>query len=123
MNRVTHFELPTSDLAASRHFYEAVFGWKFTKYEGQVEYLLISTGPPGTPGIDGGLGGAANDIKATVNTVDVDNIDEAIKKVELNGGQVVYPVGDIPGMGRLAYIREPGGAVVGLFQGFAGAQE
>ena len=122
MPRVTHFELPSTDLAASRKFYESVFGWQFSRFGGQVEYWLISTGAAGTPGIDGGLGGAANEIKATVNTVEVDNIDEAIKKVEMNGGQVVYEVGEIPGMGKLCYVREPGGAVIGLFQAFADAR-
>ncbi len=32
MGRVTHFELPTTDAAKSRNFYETVFGWQFTKW-------------------------------------------------------------------------------------------
>ena len=80
------------------------------------DYWLITTGAPGTPGIDGGLGGAANEFKGTVNTVDVVNLDEAIKKVEANGGQVVMPKDKIPGVGWLAYVREPGGALLGLIQ-------
>ncbi len=117
MGRVTHFELPTTDAAKSRKFYETVFGWQFTKWgEGSMEYWLIKTGEPGTPGIDGGLGGAANDLKGTVNTVEVDNIDVALQKAEANGGQVIMPKDEIPGVGLLAYVREPGGAVVGIFQ-------
>ncbi len=117
MGRVTHFELPTTDSAKSRKFYETVFGWQFTKWgEGSMEYWLIKTGEAGTPGIDGGLGGAANDLKGTVNTVEVDNIDEALQKAEANGGQVIMPKDEIPGVGLLAYVREPGGAVVGIFQ-------
>jgi predicted enzyme related to lactoylglutathione lyase len=80
MSRVVHFEFPSTDLAASRKFYENVFGWKITKYAGPVDYWLITTGAPGTLGIDGGLGGAANEMKGTVNTVDVVDLDEAIKK-------------------------------------------
>ncbi len=117
MGRVTHFELPTSDSAASRKFYESVFGWQFTRWgDGGMEYWLIKTGEAGTPGIDGGLGGAANDLKGTVNTVEVDNIDEALQKAQANGGQVIMPKDEIPGVGLLAYVREPGGAVVGIFQ-------
>ena len=117
MGRVTHFELPTSDSATSRKFYESVFGWQFTKWDmGNMEYWLIKTGEEGTPGIDGGLGGAANELKGTVNTVEVDNIDEALQKAEANGGQVIMPKEEIPGVGLLAYVREPGGAVVGIFQ-------
>jgi uncharacterized protein len=115
--RVTHFEIPTTNPAASRKFYETVFGWKFTKFDGPVDYWLITTGADDTPGINGGLGGAANDLKATVNTVEVDDLDDSIKQVVLNGGQVVEPKGEIPGMGWLAYVRDPGGTVLGLFQG------
>ena len=123
MNRITHFEFPSTDLAASRKFYENVFGWKLTKFgDGSVDYWLVKTGEPGTPGIDGGLGGAANELKVTVNTVDVVNLDEAIKKVEANGGQVVAPKDEIPGVGWLAYVREPGGVVMGLFQAFPNAR-
>jgi hypothetical protein len=34
-----------------------------------MEYWLIMTGDPARPGIDGGLGGAANELKGTVNSV------------------------------------------------------
>jgi predicted enzyme related to lactoylglutathione lyase len=118
MPRVTHFELPTNDPVASRKFYEKVFGWEFTKFDGPVEYWLIKTGEPGTPGINGGLGGAANDLKGSVNTVDVEDIDKAIKQAKANGGQMIMEKDEIPGTGWLAYVREPGGAVLGIFQSF-----
>ena len=122
MSRVVHFELPSTDVATSRKFYETVFGWKLTKYGGPMDYWLISTGAPDTPGIDGGLGGAANELKGTVNTVDVANLDETIQKVVANGGQVIMPKEEIPGVGWLAYVREPGGAVLGVIQAFPDAR-
>lgn len=115
MARVTHFELPSDDLAASRKFYENVFGWKLEQYPG-MDYWLVTTGEPGTPGIDGAIGGAANGMKATVNTVEVDNLDETIRQVLANGGTVIMPKDEIPGVGFLAYVREPGGAVLGAIQ-------
>jgi predicted enzyme related to lactoylglutathione lyase len=81
-----------------------------------MEYWLIATGAAGTPGIDGGLGGAANEFKGTVNTVEVSDLDETIRKAEANGGQVIMPKDEIPGVGWLAYVREPGGAVLGMIQ-------
>lgn len=121
MSRVVHFEVPTSDSAASRKFYENVFGWKFTKYEGPMEYWLIKTGEPGTIGIDGGLGGAANDIKSTVNTVGVEDIDATLRMAEANGGKVIMPKDEIPTVGYLAYVQEPGGTVFGVIQPFPGS--
>jgi predicted enzyme related to lactoylglutathione lyase len=122
MARVVHFEVPTTDLAASRKFYENVLGWKLTKWEGPMEYWLVSTGDPAVPGIDGALGGAANEFHATVNTVDVENLDETLQKVEANDGQVIMPRSEIPGVGWLAYVKEPGGAVMGLMQAMPGAR-
>jgi uncharacterized protein len=123
MSRIVHFELPTSDAGTSRKFYENVFGWKFTQYGGPVDYWLVTTGDAGAPGIDGGLGGAANELKATVNTVGVDNLDETLRMVLANGGQIIMPKDEIPGMGYLAYFREPGGAVLGAFQAIPGSMD
>jgi predicted enzyme related to lactoylglutathione lyase len=122
MARVVHFEVPSTDLAASRKFYENVLGWQLTKWEGPMDYWLVSTGDPAVPGINGGLGGAANEFHATVNTVDVENLDEVIKLVQANGGQVIMPKDEIPGVGWLAYVKEPGGAVLGLMQALPGAR-
>lgn len=116
MSRVVHFEFPSTDAAASRKFYENVFGWEFSEYSGASDYLLVATGEPGTPGINGAIGGAANELKATVNTVDVDDLDETIRKVLANGGQVIMPKGEVPGVGWVAYAKEPGGNVFGMFQ-------
>ncbi len=121
MSRVVHFELPSTNLAASRKFYENVFGWKLTRYEGPTEYWLVQTGEPGTPGIDGAIGGAANDLHATVNTVDVENLDESLKKASANGAEVIMPREEIPNVGWVAYVKEPGGTVLGIFQAMPGS--
>jgi predicted enzyme related to lactoylglutathione lyase len=122
MARVVHFELPTTDIQKSKAFYEKIFDWKMNPFPGQMEYLLINTGDPKVPGINGGLGGAANEFKATVTTVDVDDIDATLKLVEANGGQIIMPKDIIPGIGYLAYIREPGGAVLGVIQALPGSR-
>jgi uncharacterized protein len=121
MNRITHFEVPSTNLPASRGFYENVLGWKLMKWDGPADYWLIMTGESDQAGINGGLGGAANEFKATVNTAEVENLDETLKKVLANGGQIVMPKDEIPGVGWLAYVREPGGAVLGLIQNLPNA--
>lgn len=120
MPRVVHFELPTENMGASKKFYETVFGWHLEKFKGPVDYMLVMTGDPNSHGIDGGLGGAANQFKATVNTLEVEEIDQLLQTVLANGGEIVVPKDEIPGVGYLAYIREPGGAVLGLLQPFPG---
>lgn len=119
--RVVHFEFPSTDVAASRKFYETVFGWKIEPYPGDMEYMLVATGEPGTPGIDGAIGGPANDVHGTVNTVSVDDIDDALRKVQANGGQIVHPKDEIPNVGLVAYVREPGGNFFGIIQMYPNA--
>ncbi|MEA4908521.1 MAG: VOC family protein [Chloroflexi bacterium] len=121
MARVVHFEIPTTDAAASRKFYENVFGWQFNKYEGPVDYWLITTGPTGESGINGGMGGAANDLQGTVNTVGVANLDETLRQVLAYGGEVIMPKNEIPTVGWLAYVREPGGVVFGILEPLPGS--
>ena len=121
MARVVHFEMPSNDFQASKKFYEQVFDWKLQKWDGPMEYWLVSTGERNEPGIDGALGGGANGFNATVNTISVDNLDETLRKVLANGGQVIQPKDEIPGVGWVAYVREPGGAVMGVIQMMPGA--
>ena len=116
MPRITHFELPSTDLEASRKFYENVLGWRIMKWDGPVEYWMVETGQAGTPGINGGLGGAANELHGTVNTAEVEDLEVTLRLVEANGGSIVMPKDMIPGVGWLAYVREPGGAFLGLIQ-------
>ena len=50
MARVNHFEIYTENPEAVRPFYESVFGWNFSKFEGgPLEYWLITTGDDKEP--------------------------------------------------------------------------
>ncbi len=44
MSRVVHFEIHVDDPNRASKFYTDVFGWKFNKWEGPMDYWLISTG-------------------------------------------------------------------------------
>ena len=55
MPRVIHFEIPADNPDRAVRFYSDVFGWQFNKWEGPVEYWLITTGADGQPGINGGM--------------------------------------------------------------------
>ena len=55
MPRPTHFEIPSDNPERAISFYEAIFGWKFQKWEGPMPYWMITTGPDSEPGINGGM--------------------------------------------------------------------
>jgi uncharacterized protein len=117
MNRFTHFELATNDLEKTAAFYREVFGWKIEKWEGPVDYWLVTTGDEKTLGINGGLMQAGGGLTGTINTIEVEDIDAALAKALANGGEVALPKDAIPGVGYVAYIKDNTGIIVGLHQG------
>jgi predicted enzyme related to lactoylglutathione lyase len=115
-NRFTHFELATDDLEKTAAFYREVFGWEVQKWEGPVDYWLVTTGDESTPGINGGLMAAGPGFSGTINTIEVDDIDTALVKVLENGGEVALEKQAIPSVGYQAYFKDSTGIVVGLHQ-------
>ena len=116
MFRPIHFEIPVNDPDKAIEFYSKVLGWKFTKWEGPVDYWLISTGETKEPGIDGGMLRRRDPAQPCVNTVNVPNLDETIKIVESAGGLCVVPKMPVPGVGWLAYCKDPEGNILGYMQ-------
>jgi predicted enzyme related to lactoylglutathione lyase len=116
MPRVVHFEIDAKKPERAVKFYEKVFGWKIKKWEGPVEYYLISTGKETEPGIDGGLSRRTEFEPSTVNTIDVPSVDEFIKKVEANGGKIIRPKKAVMGVGYMAYFQDPEGNVFGMME-------
>lgn len=115
MPRPIHFELPADDPQRAIGFYRAVFGWKFTQWDGPMPYWLIATGEAGEPGIDGGLmprqPGAS-----CVNTIGVASVDDSARVVQRNGGKISMPKMAIPGVGWLVYCADTEGNPFGMMQ-------
>lgn len=116
MGRVIHFELGVDDPDRAVKFYTEVFGWKIEKWQGPMEYWLVMTGSPEEPGIDGALTRRPDAAYSTVNTLDVDSVDDMVNKIVAAGGQVVMPKTAVPGVGFLAYCADTEGNRFGLMQ-------
>ena len=120
--RVVHFEIPFDDGERARRFYSEAFGWQLQEMPG-MDYTLVVTGPSGDQGptepgfVNGGmLARSAAAAPGPVVVVDVESIDVALERVTELGGSTVLgkqPVGD---MGFTAYVRDPEGNVVGLWE-------
>jgi predicted enzyme related to lactoylglutathione lyase len=122
MARVIHFEIQASQPQTLVDFYTALLGWSFTKWEGS-EYWLIDTGPADQPGINGGLLPRPSDapaetqaVNAFVCTAEVTSLDETLAKATGLGASIVFPKNPVPGVGWLAYIKDPDGNIVGLLE-------
>jgi hypothetical protein len=121
MPRVIHFEVHAENPERAIKFYQDLFGWEFTKWDGPQPYWLIKTGPDSQPGINGGLmprrgviDGQA--VIAYVCTVETQSVDESVKQAKASGGSEVVPKMPIPGVGWLAYCKDTDGNIFGVMQ-------
>ena len=121
--RVVHFEIPADDPERARTFYTEAFGWNLMPVP-EMDYTMVGTTPsdesgqPQEPGsINGGMFKRSADFPQTpVITVDVDDIDAALSRVEELGGSTVAPKIPVGDMGFAAYFKDTEGNVMGLWQ-------
>ncbi len=121
MPRVIHFEIHTDSPERAIKFYQNLLGWQFQKWDGPMEYWMVTTGPAEQPGINGGLmrrqGVQSGDrINSYVCTVDVPNLDDYVKKATFTGGKIALPKMPVPGIGWLAYCVDTEGNIFGMMQ-------
>ena len=120
--RVVHFEIPYQDGDRAQQFYKSAFDWQLQSMPG-MSYVLVTTGPTGDTGptepgfINGGMLSASDSPSSgPLVVVDVDSIDDALRRIGELGGETVVgkqPVGD---MGFSAYVKDTEGNVVGLWE-------
>jgi len=122
MNRVVHFEFAAVEPARAAEFYRQVFGWEITSWPGQEEYFLVTTGPIDQPGINGGIMRHQDAQPRTVNTIEVDSLDDYAAKVKQHGGTVVVEKQVIPGVGYQIYCKDTEGNLFGVHQADPNAQ-
>lgn len=122
MSRITHFEIHASQPQALIDFYSALMGWTFKQW-GPMDYWLIETGPSDQPGINGGLLPRRGDsptpmqsVNAYVCTAQIEALDETVAKSLSLGASIAVPKMAVPGVGWLAYIKDPDGNILGLMQ-------
>ena len=119
--RVVHFEIPFDDGDRAKAFYERAFGWA-TMPMPEMSYTTVSTGPTGEQGpsepgyVNGGMMARSELFQGPIITVDVDDIDASLAKVEELGGATVLPRQDLGQMGSIAYFTDPEGNLMGLWQ-------
>jgi uncharacterized protein len=102
-----YLELESADVGASRAFFAAAFGWRFTDY-----------GPGYTAfdkaGIEGGIAQADGPSHPPLAILYADDLDAAERDVVAAGGIVTRPQFDFPGRRRF-HFREPGGNVLAVW--------
>lgn len=109
---IAHIEIPSTDLDSSKDFFKKVFNWDFKPFG--KGYLLFNN----HKGIMAGLRKAESIVKgdSTVFHINVESIDDTLKKASENGGSVKRNKTVIPAMGWYALITDPDGNTIGLYQ-------
>lgn len=111
-------ELMTRDVDAARSFYENICGWQYATMPNPDggDYHVASVGERPVAGImDMATLPQLADLPPHWFTyIGVDDVDAASEQVQALGGTVERAPFDIPGVGRIAIISDPGGAVLGI---------
>jgi uncharacterized protein len=114
-------ELMTTDPDQAQRFYAEIVGITGSLMgEGPAAYRLamVDDTPVGGfvgPRPDGSAWPSGGPEPHWVASFGVEDADEAVRKTLELGGEVLLAATDVPGMGRAAVLRDPQGAVFGVF--------
>lgn len=109
-------ELMTHDVEQAKELYAECVGWSFDEMPmtggGSYWIAMAADGPAGGifemsgPDHEGGP-------DHWISYLHVDAVDAAVKKAVAKGAKVMRPPFDVPGVGRIALLEQPGGARIG----------
>jgi predicted enzyme related to lactoylglutathione lyase len=109
-------ELRTRDAERAKRFYQDTVGWSFegsSTPDGRPYWVAMQDGKPvaglfplRSPEFDGVP-------ESWMSFLAVDDVDKRVAKAVKAGAKLVMPIFDVPNVGRIAMLREPGGAGIG----------
>jgi hypothetical protein len=112
-------ELMTRDVEGAKKFYGDTIGWAFEAMPMPMPggagtyWVALNNGEP----VAGILDISATEFDEVPEIwmayVAVDDVDARVEKATAAGAGLVKPIFDIPGVGRIAMLVEPGGAGIG----------
>jgi predicted enzyme related to lactoylglutathione lyase len=110
-------ELMTRNVEGAKKFYADTVGWSFDAMPmpgGGGTYWVAKIGDEPVAGI---LDITSPDFgsvpESWMSYLAVDDVDARVKKAVKAGAKLMKPAFDVPGVGRIAILLEPGGAGVG----------
>jgi uncharacterized protein len=114
-------ELLARDVERAKRFYRNTIGWSFQSMQtpdGGTYWLAMLGERPvagiysiGSPGFDGMP-------ECWMSYLAVDDVDKRVAKALKAGAKLMKPIFDVPDVGRIAILTEPGGAGVGWMTPF-----
>ena len=115
--RIVWREYITHDLESAKQFYGGLFGWTWKAVsagEGEPPYTVVLNG---TDGVAGMLSvGRKPGTPYWTPYVHVEEVDRVFERAIAHGATAMLPPEDVPGVGRIAFLRDPQGAFFYLFR-------
>ncbi len=107
-------ELAVHDIARAQKFYSETLGWRFEAMQApDMIYWIIMSGEARVGGMFEMAGPQFNGVpEHWLTYIAVDDIDARLKTAVAAGASICKEAFDIPGVGRMAVLAEPGGAIV-----------
>ncbi len=81
-----------------------------------MEYWLVRAGAPDEPGADGALIARGDIHRTPIVIAGVDDLDETLRRITRAGGEVLQGKLPVPGVGWSAYVKDPEGNTIGIFE-------
>jgi len=113
---ITHIDIPADDIGRAREFYSQLFGWRIEEYPGYEGYPMWQA-PNKISG--GGLAPREPGLSTPRSYVEVDSIDEALRRAADLGGSVVVQKTPISETSWFAVFADTEGNQLGLYEGQA----
>lgn len=110
---ITHIDIPVSDMAAATAFYSGLFGWQIAEMPGFEGYPMWQA-PNGISG--GGLAPREEGFTHPRSYVEVDSIDDALRRAVELGGTVAREKAPIDETSSWAVFTDPDGNQIGLYE-------
>jgi predicted enzyme related to lactoylglutathione lyase len=110
-------ELMTRDPERAKAFYADTLGWTYDAMPtggGGPTYWLAKAGDEMAGGMFDISGHEFNQVpESWMSYIAVDDVDARVAKAVKAGAKVMKPAFDVPGVGRIVILLEPGGAGIG----------
>jgi len=110
-------ELMTRNVDGAKKFYADTLGWNFDAMPmpggGGTYWLITMDGTPVGGMLDISSPEFGQAPESWMSYIAVDDVDARVKKATAAGAKLMRPIFDVPGVGRIAILLEPGGAGIG----------
>ncbi|HEY0284267.1 MAG TPA: VOC family protein [Vicinamibacterales bacterium] len=123
-NPVVHFEIYAQDAEKLAMFYSTLFDWSIEAMPGTNYHYVktVDTDEKGMATQPGGINGgllvrpAGFEDRGWINYINVDSLDDAVKRAQDLGATVMKGRAAVPGMGWFAMLVDPQGSSFAMWE-------